>query len=558
MISNAEIADVIELSGKLFTLHGIEENKAKFYGGIAFGLERLEEDMALMEDAELLKIRGIGKSLLPTVKEIIAKGTSSELEDLIARTPEGVLDMFRVKGLGVKKIKLLWEELGIDNLNDLQIACESGKIAETKGFGEKTQKSILESLQFLKQQSGKLRMNQAKELSEEVQGILEGAFSKIKPIGAIPRSLETVSRIGFLTDSSFTEKSKLADLGFVEDMSVSSPFVWRGHFADNQIIIEIKFVDQAEFGREELLSNAARKHFSYTANGQSFFHFVRTNIFDSPEAYYSGFGVPFIVPEMREGMGEFEWAQSRKNEDLISWDQLRGSLHNHSKYSDGKNSLEEMAQACQSLGLDYFGIADHSQTAAYANGLTAGRVMQQQAEIDELNQKMKPFKILKGIESDILPDGDLDYEKEVLATFDYVVASVHANLDMDIEKATNRLLAAIENPYTTILGHPTGRLLLSRKGYPIDYKKIIDACAANKVVMEINASPYRLDIDWRWIPYCMEKGVMLSVNPDAHKIEGFQDMHYGVAVARKGGLTKDMCFNALSLEEIEKHLAAKK
>ncbi len=557
MISNSEISSIIELSGKLMTLLDLDENRAKSYGGIAFNLDRTEEDLAKMDDAELLKVRGIGKSLLVTIKEIIANGTSAELDDLIAQTPEGVLDMFKVKGLGVKKIKQLWQELGIDNLNDLQIACESGKIAETKGFGEKTQIKILESLQFIKQHSGKLKMNQAEEVSEAVLGFLKGIFEKVESIGALPRKLETIDKISFITTASFTDKSKLV-APLQEDMTISSPFVWRGYFENNQIPIEIRFVEKENYTQSKLLANASRAHFNYSNEGQTFIHYVKSNIFEATEEYYEGFGSKFIVPEMREGLTEFEWIKSHSNDDLISWDSLKGSLHNHSKYSDGKNTLEEMAEACQALGMEYFGIADHSQTATYANGLPAGRVMQQQQEIDELNAKMTPFRILKGIESDILGDGGLDYENDTLATFDYVVASVHANLDMDIDKATSRLVTAIENPYTTILGHPTGRLLLSRKGYPIDYKKVIDACAANRVIMEINASPYRLDLDWRWIPYCLEKGVMLSINPDAHKIEGFLDMHYGVAVARKAGLTKDMTFNAMSLEKIQEYLKMKK
>lgn len=557
MISNSEISSIIELSGKLMTLLDLDENRAKSYGGIAFNLDRTEEDLAKMDDAELLKVRGIGKSLLVTIKEIIANGTSAELDDLIAQTPEGVLDMFKVKGLGVKKIKQLWQELGIDNLNDLQIACESGKIAETKGFGEKTQIKILESLQFIKEHSGKLKMNQAEEVSEAVLGFLKGIFEKVESIGALPRKLETIDKISFITTASFTDKSKLV-APLQEDMTISSPFVWRGYFENNQIPIEIRFVEKENYTQSKLLANASRAHFNYSNEGQTFFHYVKSNIFEATEEYYEGFGSKFIVPEMREGLTEFEWIRSHSNDDLISWDSLKGSLHNHSKYSDGKNTLEEMAEACQALGMEYFGIADHSQTATYANGLPAGRVMQQQQEIDELNAKMTPFRILKGIESDILGDGGLDYENDTLATFDYVVASVHANLDMDIDKATSRLVTAIENPYTTILGHPTGRLLLSRKGYPIDYKKVIDACAVNRVIMEINASPYRLDLDWRWIPYCLEKGVMLSINPDAHKIEGFLDMHYGVAVARKAGLTKDMTFNAMSLEKIQEYLKMKK
>ena len=237
---------------------------------------------------------------------------------------------------------------------------------------------------------------------------------------------------------------------------------------------------------------------------------------------------------MREGNFEFDWVQKHQNDELITWDGLKGILHNHSTYSDGKHSLKEMADYCRELGFEYLGIADHSKTASYAKGLSEERVYEQHAEIDKLNQAYslmtdRPFKILKGIESDILGDGSLDYPDDVLKSFDYIVASIHQNLKMTEEKAMSRIIGAIENPYTTILGHPTGRLLLSRAGYPVDYKKMIDACAANNVIIEINASPYRLDLDWRWIQYALEKGVKLSINPDAHEKDGYFDMHYGVA-----------------------------
>ena len=235
----------------------------------------------------------------------------------------------------------------------------------------------------------------------------------------------------------------------------------------------------------------------------------------------------------------------------MTWDDLRGTLHNHSKWSDGKQTVGDMANYCRELGLTYFGIADHSKTASYAGGLDAERVRQQQAEIDPLNAGYgDQFRIFKGIESDILGDGSLDYDNATLATFDYVVASVHQTLTMSLEKAMTRLMRAIENPYTTILGHPTGRLLLAREGYPIDHKVIIDACAEHNVVIEINASPYRLDLDWHWIDYAMQLGVMLSINPDAHNFAGVLDMHYGVAIGRKGGLTKKMTFNALTMNEM--------
>jgi DNA polymerase (family 10) len=277
------------------------------------------------------------------------------------------------------------------------------------------------------------------------------------------------------------------------------------------------------------------------------------------EAIYERAGLPFVVPEMREDSFAFGWAARHHADELVTWDDLRGTLHNHSTWSDGKNSLAQMANYTRELGLSYFGIADHSQTATYAQGLKPEQVAEQQLEIDGLNaQYGDGFRILKGIESDILGDGSLDYTPDVLATFDYVVASVHQTLTMSKEKATARLLRAIENPYTTILGHPTGRLLLSREGYPIDHRTIIDACAEHQVVIEINASPYRLDIDWRWIDYAQQQGVMLSINPDAHSTAGLLDMHYGVAVGRKGGLLKSMTFNALTLTEMVAWLKKRK
>jgi DNA polymerase (family 10) len=272
----------------------------------------------------------------------------------------------------------------------------------------------------------------------------------------------------------------------------------------------------------------------------------------SPEEVYSSQNLPFILPAMREGLQEFAWSEKFSPNDLIEMSDLKGCVHNHSTYSDGKNSLLEMAEACKAMGLHYFGIADHSQYAAYAGGLKEEDVQRQHAEIDALNAQWADFKILKGIEADILPDGSLDYNPRILASFDYVVASVHAQLVMDKDRAMDRLLKAIENPYTSILSHPTGRLLLTRAGYPIDTMKILDACKANGVSIELNASPYRLDLDWRYIYAAMDKGVFVSINPDAHKIDGLKDMEYGVRVGRKGGLLKSLTLNALPLADIMK------
>ena len=261
---------------------------------------------------------------------------------------------------------------------------------------------------------------------------------------------------------------------------------------------------------------------------------------------------------MREGTFEIEAAKKGTLPNLVEMKDLKGILHNHSTYSDGKHSLEQMAVHSKNLGYEYLGICDHSKSAFYANGLNEDRLMQQHAEIDALNKKLAPFKIFKGIESDILYDGNLDYDNQVLASFDFIVASVHSILNMKLEKATQRLLTAIENPYTTILGHPTGRLLLRREGYPIDHKAVIDHCAKYNVVIEINANPWRLDLDWRWVHYAIEQGVKLSINPDAHKMEGYDDMYYGLLAGRKGGLTADMTFNALNAEELGEYFTERK
>jgi DNA polymerase (family 10) len=274
--------------------------------------------------------------------------------------------------------------------------------------------------------------------------------------------------------------------------------------------------------------------------------------------FFSKNKLQYIPAEMREGFGEVDLAKEQKIPVLVEESDLKGILHNHSTYSDGKHSLRQMAEYCKSLGYEYLGISDHSRTASYAGGLEIEKVLKQHAEIDQLNQELAPFRIFKGIESDILGDGSLDYPEEVLASFDFIVSSVHSILNMDIQRATERLIRAISNPFTTILGHPTGRLLLRREGYPIDHKAVIDACAAHQVVIEINANPWRLDLDWRWVRYAMDQGVRLSINPDAHEMDGYADMKYGVLVGRKGGLTKEMTLNSLSGDEIAAYFAQRK
>lgn len=551
-MSNSEIADIIELTGKLLDLHDKDEMRSKTYLSSVFTLERLETDLSTMQSSEISAIRGFGKLMTKNIEEILQTGTLQELTDLVAQTPEGIFDIFKVKGLGVKKIKVLWNELGLDNINDLKIACENGKIALQKGFGQKTQDSILESLAFLQAQQGKLRMDKALFLSQEILAVLSSMYEGVEEVGQVIRASQTVDLLQFIVPKDGFGSLKLPE-PFEIDVKESSPSMWRGTFYKNQIKIEIEKVASKDLVWKRMLRNSAEEHLKLKNDkGEHLLQFVQNSNLSSESDIYEAFGSSYIIPEMREGFTELDWIKSNKNEQIVTWDSLKGTLHNHSTYSDGKNTLKQMADYAKEIGLTYFGIADHSQTATYASGLKPETVLKQHEEINLLNAQYSDFKIIKGIESDILPNGDLDYENDVLASFDYVVASVHSVLNMDIDRATQRLIKAIENPYTSILGHLSGRLLLSREGYPLHYQKIIDACAANKVVMELNASPYRLDIDWRYIEACLKKGVMISINPDAHTMHGLLDMHYGVKVARKAGLSSEMTLNCKSYVELMK------
>jgi DNA polymerase (family 10) len=564
-MSNPEIVEILELTAKLLELHNADPFKIKGYSIAAFYLDKYKDgELQNMTEQELTKLQGIGKSTAGKIVQIAKTGTFPELEELLSNTPLGVMEMFNIKGIGPKKIAVLWQELGIDNLHELELACLNGAVAKLKGFGGSIQQKIIDSLAFLKDQAGKLRMDKADVVADLIISELRKNFEQVEAAGDIRRKSETVDTIRILvgTDSPALLQNSIGEIEFlVQDEKQSSPFVWRGNVQEVAVAIEIVAVKPERLVNELFLETADVEHLGYaTESGATIWQQAYYQTAENEEAIYEKAGLPYIVPEMREGAGEFVWSETHTPDQLITWDDLKGILHNHSTYSDGQHTLEQMAVRCRDLGFEYLGIADHSQTAVYAQGLSIEEVLRQHQEIAKLNARFasenpeKPFKILKGIESDILGDGSLDYPTEILASFDYIVASVHSNLTMTQEKATARLLKAIENPYTTILGHPTGRLLLSREGYPIDHKVIIDACAEHKVVVEINASPWRLDLDWRWISYCMDKGVLLSINPDAHAMEGYLDMHYGVANARKGGLTKDMTFNAFSLERMEEYL----
>ena len=548
-MENDELVDSLELLVKLWDVHGVNEFKAKNLSFAVRGLDKFPGKINQLTTDQLVLIPGVGKIIVQLIYQLAQTGTCQELEEIVEKTPAGILDLLKIKGLGAKKVRAIWQELNVSNFEDLNTACQNGQIEKLKGFGSAIQSSIQSQIIYIQENRKKLRLDKAIFLSDRILAMLQVTFDKIAISGELRRNCEVITSLVFVieTDNIFGSQSEISELkGFAEDLQASSPFTWRGFFEDHLIPIEIHLVDESEFVSALFQHSAHENHLESI----DFYNQFQGKTLFTEESIYQASNKPYILPEMREGLQEFEWAGQHKNTDLIEEQDLQGCLHNHSVYSDGKNTLQEMAEACRSLGLHYFGIADHSQYAAYAGGLKEEDVYQQHEEIDRLNSLWSDFTILKGIEADILPDGSLDYNDHILSQFDYVVASVHANLTMDLDKAMDRLIRAIENPYTSILGHPTGRLLLSRPGYPLNTHKILDACLANGVSIELNASPYRLDLDWRHIYAAMDKGVFVSINPDAHKIEGLKDMTYGVKVGRKGGLLKALTLNALPLNDL--------
>jgi DNA polymerase (family 10) len=559
-VNNKEIAGMFKLAGKLTELHDGNDFKVKSYMANAFKIERLPQPLEYMSAEEIAKIEGIGKGTHTKINEIISSGTLKDLDELIAQTPVGVLEMLSVKGLGPKKVRTIWKELEVESVGELLYACNENRLVTLKGFGEKTQDEVIKSIEFLQANTSKFLYAKLEPVALQLIEAIEksGVAEQVSLTGEIRRrcsELEKIELIATIPDKSkfliFIESIKHPEQEFILSFAEENSGVSLSFILNNSIPVKIFTCEKIDFYSTIFKTTGSAQHLELLGNPQ-------VDKETSEEEIYKKAGWNFIIPELREGKFEKQFNEQNKLKDIVELSDLRGILHNHTTYSDGVHTLEQMANYCKELGYEYLGISDHSQYAVYAKGLKPEQIIQQHKEVDFLNEKLKPFRIFKGIEADILPDGSLDYNDEILASFDFTVASIHSAMKMDEAKATVRLIRAIENPHTTILGHPTGRLLLSRPGYPIDHKKVIDACAANNVVIELNANPHRLDIDWIWIPYCMEKGVMISINPDAHKMEGYHDMHYGSLAARKGGLTKQMTFNALSLEEIEKWFLEKK
>ena len=555
-MTNSAIADNFSLLSKLMDIHGENSFKSKSYSIAAFTIENLHQELSALDKNKIASIKGIGDSVAKKILEQLETDSLSVLDDLISKTPAGILEMLqKIKGLGPKKISTVWREMEIETIGELLYACNENRLTLYKGFGEKTQQSIKNSIEFYYSTFGNYLYAQIETYALSFTKMLQtqlGNF-KFEMVGDFNRQLNVIDKIEWATTS---PKKTLADFFTSNNYQINAEDESFISFKGNENILLIFYLCKAEnFIYTQFQHNCSTEFLNYF---EEHFKIDNTKYYASEAEIFIENNLEFIPVYKREDKQIIHLAIENNIPKTILEKHIKGIIHCHSKWSDGSNTLEEMAKAAKDKNLEYLVISDHSKTAFYAQGLQVERVLAQHKEIEELNKKLTPFKIFKSIESDILNDGSLDYDDAVLNTFDAIIASVHSNLSMTEDKAMARLLKAIENPFTSILGHMTGRLLLSRNGYPLDHEKIIDACAANNVVIELNAHPRRLDIDWKWINKALEKNVLISINPDAHSIEGFDDCKFGILVAQKTLLSEEQNLSSFTLDQFEKFIVHQK
>ncbi len=570
-LDKQQVAQIFSECAVLLELKGENPFRIRSFVNTARQLRSLEGDVGeMLATGEIAKVSGIGKGTIERLEEIAKTGTLAEYEALKQAFPAGLSEMLKIPGLGAKKVRALYEHLQISSLGELEYACRENRLLALEGFGVKTQENILKGIEHVKRFQGRFLVSTARRVAErflsELRGLAE--VEKAEVAGSLRRWKETVKDVDLVVATA--DAAKVMDW-FVGHEWVAS-VVGHGPTKSSVVLGNGLQVDLRAVSREQypyaLMHFTGSKEHNTVMRGRAKERGMKLNEYglfrgedvvkcEDEAAIYRALDLYEIPPEMREDHGEFERAVEPLAT-LVTREVLRGVFHAHTTDSDGSARLEEMAEACRAQGWSYLGVSDHSQSAHYANGLTVERVLRQHEEAEVLNRKWSDFVILKGIESDILVDGSLDYGEDILARFDFVIASVHSHFKMTEEAMTDRIIKAIEHPATTMLGHPTGRLLLSREGYSLEMTKIIDAAIAHGVIIEINANPYRLDIDWRFLAKACARGLLVSINPDAHSIEGLEDVVFGVGSARKGGLVPAQVFNTWPLEEVQRWLAARK
>lgn len=576
-----QVCEILEQIAQLLELKGENGFKVRAYQSGARALEVHGGDFgAMVAEGRLEEIDGVGKALATKITELVTTGKLDYFEKLRAEFPAGIFELFLLQGLGAKKIKALYEHLAVGSIADLEAACTAGKVAGLAGFGEKTQSKLLEAIGQRKTHADQVLRGDVTPLAEELADILRGHpnVTRLSIAGSYRRAKEVVRDLDIIVSS---RKPDAVMDAFVQLPEVDS-VIGRGPTKSSVVLkgglqCDLRVVEDAEFPFALNYFTGSKEHNvvmrgraldrGWTLNEYRLAPFENSkraeaepipDIADERDLYRA-LGLEYVPPELRENTGEIEAAAENSLPRLLELTNLRGTFHNHTTASDGRNTLIEMAEAADDLGLEYLGIADHSKSNVLANGLSEERLLAQVEEIRKYNEGgHRDIHVYAGVECDILRDGSLDYEDSILAQLDYVVASVHQVFTLPEEEMTQRIIRAMENPYVTMIGHVTGRLLLSRPPYALNLPKIIDAAAATGTWIELNANPHRLDMDWRWWRSAKEKGVKCVINPDAHRASRLQDLHFGVGIARKGWLTREDVMNCLPLDRIEEAMRAKR
>jgi DNA polymerase (family 10) len=585
LVSKEQIVDVIEDMARLLELKGENVFKVRAYANAARALETYHGDFRqAIEAGTLTKIPGIGKAIAEKIAEFVNTGEIAYFTELKAEFPAGLFEIFELQGLGPKKIKILWEQLGVTCIAELKTAIEEGRLATLAGFGKKTAENMLKAIEDRTKHAGAFRfgdisagaellLNELKELPDVSQVSLAGSYRRRKEV---VRDLDyIVATKAPAAVSDFFVQHPLVESVIARGPTKSSVRLKNGIQADLRVVTNDQYAFALAYFTGSKEHNIAIRSRAL-ARGWTLNEYrlepvppkadakKKIEPLPIPEVCTEGelhqaLGLDYIAPELREDRGEIAAAEQHTLPQLIELENLRGTFHCHTVASDGRNTLPEMADAARELGLQYLGIADHSRSSFQAHGLSIEQLVAQVAEIRALNKTFGPeFKVFAGVECDILKDGTLDYPDEILAQLDFVVASIHAQFTMPEAEMTSRIIRAISNPYVTFLAHPTGRLLLTREGYQVDFPALIDAAAATGTMIELNANPRRLDMDWRWWPRAREKGVRCAINPDAHTAASIQNLYYGIGIARKGWLTRSDVVNTLPLGKIEAELARKR
>lgn len=548
-----EIVLLLEEMADLMEFEGQNRFKVNAFKNGANTIRRLEGDLEeKINDKSIKDVKGIGKGLQQVIYEYYETGTAKDYEELLEKVPAGIHDILRIRGLGAKKIKILYDELEIDSFERLEQACKEGKVTKIKGFSDKTAEKILEEIKRLKKTSGYMLLSIASERSKNIIEELSGmkSLEKIEVTGEIRRVREVISKIELVSVLK-SEKNFLEELDNF----------FNHNKLDNDTLYKKYAISTEEFGEFDLYTTSEKNYnkvLLLTTGSSEFLqkmHDPTDLSFSNEEEYFEQSKSAFVIPEMREEQ-YFDLPDNLREQSKLSLEHFSGFFHFHTTSSDGNNTLPEMIKEVARSGLKYAVVCDHSKSAFYANGLKEERIVEQRKEIDEFN-KSSNIKVYHGIESDILRDGSLDYSDEVLAEFQFIVASIHSLFNLSEDEMTARIIKAVENPFTDILAHPTGRLLLARDGYKVDVRKVIDACVVNKVAIEINANPHRLDLDWRNLFYAREKGCLITINPDAHSTDGISDIEYGIMIARKAGVQPKEVLNCFSEEDFLKFINRK-